>query len=222
MCLWATDRGSVCATAGNEPDTNAAPLWEAGGSGADYAKEGGLAWRVFKGWGSGRKTTVTRRGGSNSAGNRAGRGFKGWRGRRNHGDNPKSGNAGTTEDKYSESGGDGGSEDTDTPPLGEEQAHDVTRSAKTFMERGRIKVETETTTVTPDEVTKVTEITWQSPRPKGAWKARLGLFFEEGRQIRDSSLTITPTGEVEVQTPDGRQLWSIPLSNESADKDSGR
>ena len=84
-----------------------------------------------------------------------------------------------------------------------------------------MKVETETTTVTPEEKTKETEVTWQAPRPKGAWKARFGLFLEEGRQIRDSSLTVTHKGEVKVQTPDGRQLWTMPLSDESADEEKG-
>ena len=74
------------------------------------------------------KTTVTR--GSTK------RGFKGWQSRCHHGDDPQSRNADTAKGKPSGFCRDGGGENRDTPPLGDEEAHEVTRSVKTFMESG--------------------------------------------------------------------------------------
>jgi len=59
--------------------------------------------------------------------------------------------------------------------------------------------------------TKVVDVTYKSPRPRGWWKVYISQFSQTGRSIRDAGLRLSPEGRVTMETEDGIVLWEVDL-----------
>lgn len=195
VCLWATDRGSVRITRGNEPPVSRSliPLWEVGGKadkvdknkrsdgGKFKASKGGMRWLTAT---LDKVKDCVNRATSNDGG-------AAMR---------------TSSPKVSHP-----SPDNRSLLVGEgsNPVHiKDTVTASAGVNKGRITVKTHTTAYTDSgEAKTTTKVTFKSKRPKGWWKAYVAFLSEEGRQIRDSALRVLPDGRVTTMTPGGRVLW---------------
>lgn len=178
MCLWPTDRGSIRVTKGNEPPVDRS-LIPLWEAGGKASKNDSNKMRWLTGTLSKLKTYV-------------------------HGATSNKGAATASSPNVPHLPSESNS------VVKEEGAEPVKNrvTATASVERGRITVRTHTTTHSGSGgLVTETEVTFQSARPKGWWKAYLAFVSKEGREIRDSSLRVLPDGRVTTVTPGGRVLW---------------
>lgn len=195
VCFFTTARGSACVTHGNEPDLSAARLWEAGGRVEPIISSHGTNDQPWWSW-------LKAAFGNRCRHRLYARAFA-------------KGSSSAVDDEIETSS-------TPSTPHKVQQEELVVRSARTWVKNARLHVETTTTTATTSNdnpsssesvgvttttsTTTESEVTWRSPRPSTFWKAWFPCIFEEGREIRDAKLTVSPQGEVNMEALSGRRL----------------